>query len=345
VFGNSWRVGRIAGVEIRIDASWAIIAALVTYSLYLRFTFVYDRLEGAAAVALAVGAALAFFASVLIHEMAHAVVAKRNRIPVRGITLFLFGGATHAKVEARGPGAEFRIAVVGPLTSLALAGAFWGVGVAAEGLVADPVAAAFRYLGFVNLLLAIFNLVPGFPLDGGRVLRAAVWRATGNLGRATRVAAVAGQTVGYLLIAGGLLLVFARQLGSGIWFAAIGWFLAQAARMSEEQVQTRRMLEGVEAEDVMAAELLRIPAELTLEEAVDRFFLRYDHSAFPVEDDGRTVGLLSIRRVKQTPREDWARVPVRDAMGMIDDHVTVTSAFGALTPDATRGRPGGRPLG
>lgn len=323
MFGNSWRVGRIFGVELRIDISWAVIALLVTYSLYVRLQIIYEGIDTTFAVVLAVVSAILFFGSVLVHEYAHAIMAKRRGIPVRSITLFLFGGATHAKVEAKGPGAEFVIAFVGPLTSLVLAGMFAIGGIWGEGLLGEEIAGTVGYLGWVNLALAIFNLVPGFPLDGGRVLRAIIWGATGSLSRATRWASIAGQGFGYLLVAAGLFFVFNGVLGTGIWFAAIGWFLAQAARMSYEQMQVRRMLEDVEAEDVMAGDLRSIPANVTLREAVDDYFMRLDHSAFPVEEDGRTVGLLTLRRVKQVPREERDRTRVREAMGTVDEQVTV----------------------
>ncbi|HVM12034.1 MAG TPA: site-2 protease family protein [Actinomycetota bacterium] len=328
MFGNSWRVGRVAGIEIRIDQSWILIALLITYSLYLRFTFIYRELSTPAAVILAVAAALLFFGSVLTHEMAHSLMAVRRKIPVRGITLFLFGGATHAKVESRGPWDEFVISVVGPLTSVALALVFGAVGIWGDGVLPAPVAGMFGYLGWVNLLLAIFNLVPGFPLDGGRVLRSAVWKATGSLQTATRVASFAGQVVGYLLVGVGIWSVFAGSLAGGIWFAFIGWFLAQAAANSYEQMQIQRMLEKVDAESVMARDLVAVAPDLTLQEVVDRFFMRYDHSAFPVEEGGRTLGLVTLRAVKRLPRERWGEARVREAMGAVDDQVTVTPGTG-----------------
>lgn len=325
MFGSSWKLGRVAGVEIRIDQSWAIIALLVTYTLYLRFSFLYEDLETGAAAALGVVAAILFFGSVLTHEMAHAVVSIRRGIPVKGITLFLFGGVTHAKVESRQPRDEFLISVVGPLTSLLLAALFAGVATFGVGVLPESVAGAIGYLGWVNLVLALFNLLPGFPLDGGRVLRSIVWGATGSLARATRIASITGQGFGYLLIAGGfLLLVFVPGgLVGGLWIAAIGWFLAQAARASYAEVQVRSVLSDVDAEDVMAAELRSIPAHLTLQEAVDQYFLRFDHGAFPVEEDGRATGLLTLRAVKHVPREEWATRRVRETMAPLDEQITV----------------------
>jgi Zn-dependent protease/predicted transcriptional regulator len=323
VLSGGWRVGRIAGVEIRIDQSWALIALLVTYSLYLQFSDMFDDLTGGLAVALAVVAAFLFFGSVLTHEMAHALMARRRHIPVRGITLFIFGGATSAKVESRGPADEFLISVVGPLTSLGLAALFGVLGIGGQTVLPEPVAGALRYLGRINLLLAVFNLLPGFPLDGGRVLRSAVWKATNSLPRATRIASLSGQIVGYLLIAVGLVFLLNGFLGNAIWFAFIGWFLAQAARSSYEELQVRRILQGVDAEDVMARDLVAIPAEVTLADAVDQHFMRYDHGGFPVEDEGRTVGFVTLRGVRRVPREEWGTRTVRESMDDLDDQVTV----------------------
>jgi Zn-dependent protease/predicted transcriptional regulator len=326
VFGNSWRLGRIAGIEIRIDTSFVVIALLVAYSLYLQFTGAFADLQPAFAVLLAALFALLFFGSVLAHEMAHAVTARRRGIPVRGITLFLFGGATQAKVESRGPSEELVISVVGPVTSLVLGGAFLLLGFAGRDLLGRPVGGAFRYLGAVNIILAVFNMLPGFPLDGGRVLRAIVWRATGSLSRATRVASVAGQVVGYLIVAGGVFFLFQGVLLTAIWLASIGWFLAQAARNSYEELQVRRMLESVEAEDLMSPKLVSVPAGLPLRTAVDEFLMRYDHGAFPVEEDGRTVGLLTLRGVKRIPAAQWEGRTAGDTMEPISEQDTVDAS-------------------
>jgi Zn-dependent protease/CBS domain-containing protein len=322
MFGTSWRLARIAGIEVRIDRSWTVIALLITYSLYLRFSFLYGNLSAAAAVGLAILAAVLFFASVLGHEMAHALVSQARGIRVLDITLFLFGGATRARVESRGPGDEFLISVVGPLTSLLLAGVFWVVELGARAL-SRPLAGAFGYLALVNLLLAGFNLVPGFPLDGGRLLRSAIWKATGNLAQATRIASLAGQAVGWLLVIGGVAFLLTGNLAGGIWFAFIGWFLVQGARASYQELQLRDMLRSVEAHDVMARDLLRIPPELSLQDAVDRYFMRYDHGAFPVEEQGRTIGLLTLRGVRRVPRDQWATRRVRQAMVSLGDQIMV----------------------
>jgi Zn-dependent protease/predicted transcriptional regulator len=323
MFGTSWRVARIFGIEVRVDSSWAVIALLITYSMYLRISLLYRDLSGGAAVGLAVLATVLFFGSVLTHELAHALVSQARGIRVQDITLFLFGGATRARVESRGPGDEFLIAVVGPLTSLLLAGLFWLIDVVGRGVLSTPVAGMFGYLGWVNLLLAAFNLVPGFPLDGGRLLRSAIWKATGSFGQATRIASLAGQGVGWLLVAAGVVSLLGGNLAGGIWFAFIGWFLVQAARSSYEDLQLREMLRGVEAEDVMAGNLLRIPPELSLQDAVDDYFMRYDHGAFPVDEQGQTIGLLTLRGVRRVPREQWPIRRVRDLMVPLGDQVVV----------------------
>jgi Zn-dependent protease/CBS domain-containing protein len=323
MFGTSWRVGRVAGVEVRVDSSWAVIALLITYSMYLRISFLYRDLSTGGAVGLALLSAVLFFGSVLVHELAHALVSQARGIRVQDITLFLFGGATRARVESRGPGDEFLIAVVGPLTSALLAGLFGIVAGLGRDVLSRPLAGTFGYLAWVNLLLAVFNLIPGFPLDGGRLLRSAIWKATGSLGRATRIASVSGQAVGWLLVAGGVAFLLAGDLAGGIWFAFIGWFLVQAARSSYQELQLQQLLRGVEAEDVMAANLLRIPPELSLQEAVDDYFMRYDHGAFPVDEQGRTIGLLTLRGVRRVPREQWPTRRVREHMVPLGDQVVV----------------------
>jgi Zn-dependent protease/CBS domain-containing protein len=323
MFGTSWRVGRIVGIEVRVDSSWAVVALLITYSMYLRASIVYPELSGAGAVGIAILSAVLFFGSVLVHELAHALVSQARGIRVQDITLFLFGGATRARVESRGPGDEFLIAAVGPLTSGILAALFGTIAGLGGDVLSRPLAGTLGYLAWTNLLLAGFNLVPGFPLDGGRLLRSAIWKATSSFNRATRVASLAGQGVGWLLVAGGVAWLLAGDLAGGIWFAFIGWFLVQAARASYQELQLRDMLRGVEAEDVMAGNLLRIPPDLSLQDAVDDYFMRYDHGAFPVDEQGRTIGLLTLRGVRRVPREQWPSRRVRDFMVPLGDQVVV----------------------
>lgn len=343
MFGNSWRVGRIAGIELRIDTSWLIIAVLITYSLYLQFTSLFVALAPGAAIALALGSAGLFFGSVLGHEMAHALVARARGIPVSGITLFLFGGATHARIESRKARDEFLVSVVGPLTSLVLSGVFYALAWISRAALPAPVTGGLGYLSFVNVLLAVFNFLPGFPLDGGRVLRSAIWHFTGNFARATRIATASGQVIGYGVAAVGIGFAATGNTGEGIWLAAIGWFLAQAARSSYRDVEVRRALEGAEASDVMSRDIVSIPADVTLRQAADRFFKRFDHAVFPVVDDGETVGVVTIRAVNSIPSDEWDTTTVRTMMGDVADErtVTPTTRMDRVLP-ALQGREGRR---
>lgn len=319
MFGTSWKIGRVAGIDIRIDSSWLLIAVLVGYSFFLRFALVYDVTDGQA-VLLAVPAALALFVSVLVHELAHSLVARARGIPVRGITLFLFGGATEARAESKSPGDELVIAAVGPATSVGLAG---GLGLAAAGIgnLDSPVPGTVAYLAWVNVVLALFNLLPGLPLDGGRILRAVIWRTTGDMGRATRISSASGQALGWALVGVGVLSLLSGA--GGLWLIVIGWFLAQAAQASYAQLRMRRLLHGVTADDVMTRRLVCIEGELPVDEAVERYFLRYDHSAFPVVDHGRVVGLLTLHDVRRMGPRKRSSSTVRESMHPIERLPTV----------------------
>lgn len=301
----------MGGISVRVDASWAIGVFLVTYSLWIRFTEIYRQLASGAALALAVLASVLFFGSVLVHELAHAGMARARGIAVSGITLFLFGGATGARLEDRGPGDEFVVTVVGPGASLALAGVFWGV--AQTGAVlSEPVAGAFGYVGWVNLLLAAFNVVPGFPLDGGRMLRAVLWRFMGSAEQATRIAASVGQAVGLLLIAAGVWLLTQEQTFSAIWMAAIGWMLYTAARGATRESGVRRALAEGTAGQAMGPPPATIPAGISLSESLSAL-MGNEHETFPVVEGDLVVGLLTFAAARRIGRRDPLR-PVREAM-------------------------------
>jgi Zn-dependent protease/predicted transcriptional regulator len=311
---EGWKVGRIAGIEIRIDATWTFILFLVGYSFFVLLEQRFADSSTSLVAGLAAAMSLVFFASLLIHELAHAVVAQSRGIEVKGITLFLFGGATHAKMEAHQPRDEFIIAAVGPITSVMIAGALWATVAFLGDVLTDEVAYAIGRLGWLNLALGVFNLVPGFPLDGGRLLRALVWERTGDLLRATRVASQAGQVFAHSLIALGVIEVLFGAFVSGLWLAAIGWFLNQAAQLSYSQLEMRRYFRGIEAADVTTREVIDIPADTSLQRAVDDYFMRYDHNAFPVRDNGRTIGILALRAIRKVPNDAWSIRTVREVM-------------------------------
>lgn len=300
---NSVSLGSFLGVEVRIDVSWLFIALLFGWSFYLQFQAQLDDLDPAANVVLSTVSVIVFFASVLAHELSHSVMARRLGIPVEDITLFLFGGVTKTRMEASNPKDEFLIAIVGPLTSLVIAGALWVILQTLQDAMAAPVHFALGYIGWLNLLLGVFNLAPGMPLDGGRVLRSILWRTTGSLNTATRRSATAGKVLASGLIGLGIFVVFAGDL-SGLWMAAIGWFLFSAASATGYDALLRQVLREVRASEVMSPELVTIPSDASIRATVEDYFLRYDHSAFPIVDLDRPA-LLSLKAVRQIPRDQW----------------------------------------
>jgi len=326
---GGWRVGRIGGVDIRVDPSWSVIAVRFTVSFWTQFSdrATFPGLSSGEAFGLAVLAAAMFFGSVLAHELAHAGMSKARRIPVHGITLFLFGGATQAEIESRGPADEFLVTVVGPLTSLGigfalLAGYLAGGGSLGEGglvgfvrhgtVISGPVREAlFALLARVNLLLGAFNLLPGFPLDGGRLLRSALWKGTGSLDRATSIAARVGEAIALLIMFSGLALgIQSGDLLAALWPVLIGWFLLRAARSTRVLGQRRRILTSTRARDVMGNPPPTIPATLPLGTAVEVFLRGHDGEAFPVVNDEGVIGFISLRTAQGVPLDR----PVQDAM-------------------------------
>jgi Zn-dependent protease/predicted transcriptional regulator len=325
---GSLRLGRILGLEIEVHYSWFIVFALFALSLAnWYFPQKFPSLPIAQRWLLGVIGSLALFGSLLLHEMAHSVVAQANGIKISGITLFLFGGVSRMTDEPPSAAVEFKVAVAGPATSIALAIVFWAVAVLVRaGGGHGPVLATLWWLAIINLVLAAFNLVPGFPLDGGRLLRALIWYASGNLRRASRIASWFGQGVGYLLIAWGVLRVFQQNWLMGIWGAFIGWFLIDAARAGYQQVIVRRMLSGVPVSRIMTTDVQVVPADISILEAVNGHFLVHHFSAFPVVAEGMVTGLIGLREIREVPREQWAITSVSQVMRPV-------SAEDTLSPD------------
>jgi Zn-dependent protease len=321
MFGRSWHIGTIWGIPVNVDSSWIWIAVLVTYSLWAEFNVEFGNIQSGTALALAAFAAVLFFGSVFLHEAAHGVAAKLHGIKVFGITLVFFGGFTSARSDEKGPGPAFVISAVGPLTSLALGALFLALSVPTDA--SGPLAASFRYVGRVNLLLAGFNFLPGLPLDGGRMLEAAVWRISRNRELATRIAAWSGMGLGGLLLAGGLFeAVVQRDLFRGVWFAIIGLFIFQAARAAEAQIGLRRRLAQATVAEVMEPPPPPIPADLSLSEALDRYLRGHEGEAFPVVDDGRVIGMLTFGSARDVGMVEPLR-PVRDAVIPLSQVLTV----------------------
>jgi Zn-dependent protease/predicted transcriptional regulator len=298
-------LGSFYGIPIRLHYSWFVVFALVTWVLAANhFPNVYPHWSVTAYVVVAIATSLLFFGSVLAHELAHSLVAQAAGIPMHSITLFIFGGVAQMTEEPGRPGVEFRMALAGPATSLALGVVFGTIWIATTG-VSEQVAAIALWLGRINIILAVFNLIPGFPLDGGRVLRSIIWWRTGNLRGATRTASAVGRGVGYIFIFGGIWMVFQGDWG-GLWMALIGWFIQNAAAGSYQQVVLQDMLKGHRVSEVMMRDCHAISPQLTLEKLVDDYILGSGRRCFPVVEDNRVLGLMTIHNVKQVPRELWS---------------------------------------
>jgi Zn-dependent protease len=324
--GNSIQLARVFGIRIGVDVSWFIVLFLIIWSLsdYYQDLFPGDDSK---AFLLAVISALAFFLSILLHELGHAVVAIRNGIPIQGIDLWMFGGVAKLGKDTDSPGVEFRVAIAGPLVTLAIAGLCFAVGAAIssadtvlEGTQFEvrsmtEVTAVLGYLTSINLLVLIFNLIPGFPLDGGRIARAIAWWRTGDRNRATRFAARLGRGAGYVMVGLGVLMFITGNVVSGIWLAFIGIFLAQAARSAEVQAAFAGRIEHLKVADVMDAEPVAIPEALSLDRAESDYFLRYGWPWFPVVDaTGRLVGVVSRGAVEGVADQVRPSRPVASVM-------------------------------
>ena len=308
---DSYSLGRIFGVRIGVNWSVLLLLALLMWTLATGiFPSTNPGLGDDTYFAMAVVASLAFFGSILLHELGHAVQARRDGMTIDGITLWVFGGVARFTGMFPSAGAEFRIAVAGPLVSLALGGAF--IGVAAVPGLPEPVNAVCAWLGFINMALLVFNLLPALPLDGGRMLRAALWQWKGDLYAATRLAAGAGRVIAIGLIALGIVMFIFQGAFSGAWLAVIGWFLLQAAGAEARLLSPPGG--GARVGDVVVRDPVTAPGDLPLDRFVEGIVWDHRHEAYPVVVDGRVVGLLELRRLAEVAREDWPATRVADLM-------------------------------
>jgi Zn-dependent protease/predicted transcriptional regulator len=321
MFGRGFRIATIRGIPVNVDASWLWIAALALYIGSRDLQSLFPELDATGALLYAAFGALLFFGSVFLHELAHAVTARLSNIRVGGITLVFFGGFTEARSEERGPGPAFAIAAMGPATSLVLGGVFWSLSRLLGGW-DHPATALLGYVGVLNALMAGFNVLPGLPLDGGRMLQSAVWRFTGNRGTGTRIAARAGMGVGILLFVAAALEVTREDVSDALWLGIIGLFVFQGARASERQVTHSARLADATVADAMDPPPPTVPADLTLSETLDRYLRGHEGEAFPViESDGSVIGMVSFGSARDLGARDPLR-PARDAMIPLE-HVLV----------------------
>jgi Zn-dependent protease/predicted transcriptional regulator len=310
--GSGLKIGRLMGIPIYLHPSWYIIFFLITLTLGTQYSSQYPQWTTSQHWTLGILTSLLFFASVLLHELGHSAIALRYKIPVVSITLFVFGGLAQIQREAERPMQEFNIAIAGPMTSFALAGVFYGV--AFPFGAGTMVAVTAGWLGFINLLLGAFNLVPGFPLDGGRILRSIAWALTKDFNRATQFASRSGQAIAYLLILAGIFIAVKDQAWlDGLWWVVIGWFLLSVAQESYTQVAVRRVLEGLRVSDFMTEELPTIDRTLSLEDYLHEV-LRTGRRCHLVLGNNELVGMITLHHVRQIPRDEWVNTSIQAAM-------------------------------
>lgn len=311
-------IGKAFGISLRLHYSWFFIFALITWALAaVYFPDTYPDWSLSMKIGAGLLTSFLFFGSVLLHELCHSIVALREGMQIESITLFFLGGVSQMKGEPVTAGDEFRMAGAGPASSLVLGAIFLGIyfGLRGSSSLAFQFGAAVTfYLGFINILLGVFNLVPGFPLDGGRVFRSIVWWRTQNLKTATRIASNVGRVIGYLFIFGGIWLIFTGNFFNGIWLGLIGWFLESAAAGSYRQIILQDMLKGHFATDIMNRECVLVSPDLTVEDLVNQNIMASNRRCFPVVSNNQIEGLVTLDNVRKVPRDRWSSTTVETAM-------------------------------
>ncbi len=314
---NTLRLARIMGIPIGLDPSWFLVFALITWVLaanYFPIEFKnWTRLQYWSVAALT---SIIFFLSVLLHELGHSLMALRYKIPVKSITLYIFGGASEITAEPANASAEFVIAFAGPLTSLILAGIFYLLQLVFHAV--TPIYAMTKYLAFINLTLAVFNLIPGFPLDGGRVFRAIVWGITKNLRRATEIAGLLGHAIAFLFILVGVWRLFQGDWMNGLWIAFIGWFLENAVVGQVQQQRIHSLLTGHTVDQVMSRSCVMASSDLTLQELVDQYILDQGQRCMVLMRGDQPAGLITLHDIRQVPRERWGTIRASEVMTPMD---------------------------
>ena len=331
MFGKGITLFKLFGFEVKVDLSWVILAALITWTLS-RGIFPGDIRGLSTSTYWIMGAfgAVGIFFSIVAHEFSHSLIARRFGLLIRSITLFIFGGVAQMDEEPPSPRAEFFMALAGPLASIALGFFFWLV-VLVGGYQDWPAAVSgvFRYLRTINFILAGFNLLPAFPLDGGRLLRAGLWKWKNDIRRATRIASRIGSGFGIALIGLGFISIIRGAFVGGMWWILIGFFLRGASRMSYQKLLMTETLKGEPVSRFMNTDVVTVPPQVTIEELVEDYVYRHHHKLFPVAADGTLEGCITTRQVREIPREEWSRHTVRELAGRCDAGNTVASSADA----------------
>ena len=321
------RLGRIFGVNLGLHYSWLLIAVLITLSLAEHFSTTNPHWGGASIWSLAIVTSLLFFASVVVHELSHAAVARSRGLPVRSITLFALGGVAQIEKEATDPKTEFWMGIVGPITSAVIGVAClmvaWALGWSAGATPVTPLMAMAVWLGYINISLAIFNMIPGFPLDGGRVLRAIIWWNTKDANRSTQIASRVGQIVAFVFILLGFFRFFTGAGLGGLWLVLIGWFLMVAARESYARIRVTEELRGIRVGDIMTRDCPTVDSRSNLQTFADDYLLRTGRRCFFVVEDGNIAGLITSHEVKEVERNKWPYTTVGQVMRPLDKLHTV----------------------
>jgi len=332
MFGRRIPLFSILGFRVGIDFSWFLLAILITWSLAEGvFTQEQYAFDATTRWIMGVVGALGLFASIVLHELGHAVAARTQGVEMKGITLFIFGGVAEMTDEPPTPTAEFIVAIAGPIVSVVLGGAMLGASALALAL---EWPASFRavvfYLGYINLILVVFNMIPAFPLDGGRVLRAVVWRSTGSLKKATRITGAIGSGFGFFLIAMGVLFFVGGALIAGVWWFILGMFLRGAASMSLQQVLLRQSLSGEPVSRFMTAGPMTVTPDLPIRDLVEQFIYKRQHKLYPVMENGRLAGCVTLGAVRQVDPERWGEVTVEGVMASPSEANTIAHDADAM---------------
>ena len=325
MFGKRVTLFTLLGFEVRVDVSWVVIATLVTWSLaFGYFPHSYPDLSRAVYWWMGAAGMLGLFGSIVVHELAHSLVARRYGLPISGITLFIFGGVAEMQDEPPSAKAEGLMAVAGPIVSMALGvGCAWLSAYGKAGVWPQPVVGVLAYLGFINQLVAVFNLIPAFPLDGGRIFRSLMWAWKGDFRWATRLASQMGKGFSFVLIALGLLTMIQGHFLGGLWRFLLGMFLHNAAESSYQQLMIRQALAGEKVGRFMQPNPVTVPPTLTVQELIEEYIYRYHFKTFPVVSHGRLVGYVSTREVKALPHQAWKEYSVQDILQPCDADNTV----------------------
>jgi Zn-dependent protease/CBS domain-containing protein len=328
-------LGKVAGIPVYLDYSWFVIFFLLVWTIgFSAMPAAYPGLNQLYYLLIGVVTALLFFASLLVHELAHSIIAKRNGLRIRRITLFLLGGVSDMEDEPKDASLELRMAAAGPLTSLAISGLFGVIWLLSSFLNLSPlIQAPVFYLAFVNALMAGFNFIPAFPMDGGRVLRSLLWMRNGDIVRSTTMASNTGRILASVIIFLGIFSMFFIDFVSGVWFVLIGWFISSSSSASLRQTMTEEELRGVRAADLMTRSVDSVPPEMTLQ-SLSEEFLRTKHTGFPVQSSGRLEGCVTMDDLRRFNKERWATTRVSEAMTPRDELVTARQedpAMGVMT--------------